>query len=898
VLERLQQNHLKINLEKCIFGNKEVSYLGFTLTPEGIKPSKNKLKVFQTAKAPANAKTIRSFVGLCNFLWTHIKDFAIIAAPLFKLTRKDSGYKGGHLPEAAMNAFINLRKQLISEPVMAFPRLDRQNALITDAATGTADTPGGLGAILTQVDKYGKFYAISFASRQLKDHEKNYSPFLLEAAAAVWGMDHFNEYLKGKKFILYTDHKPLEKLGHLHSKTMNRFQMALLEHNFIIQYKNGSDMPADYLSRLPATTSSANQENIIAAFDPFQTDLPDLQREEPYIQNILYYHKHHQWPRQVSRAEVSYTADLLKRMFHDKDRILWVRLTDYKYPRTALLLPKKYQKEALCKAHNSIFGSHDADLKTYMKISSSYYWPGLFRDVKTHVQTCLTCQQRKRNTIKPTPLQPLPIPERPNWRIHADLFGPMLTADSNKKFILCITDAFTKYAMVTSIQNKNAETVADAIFKECFCKFGILAQIHTDGGKEFVNKLSAEMMELMNVSHTRTLPAHPQCNSQVEVFNKTVKKYLASFVDDTALKWETFLLALALSYNTSYHSKIAMSPFELLFGEKARLPSFPNEDIQKVHYGETTAAERFNLLQKLPKLAHENAAANGQKTKEQYDKNAMPHSFKNGDKVLIANDFDTTKNLKLVPNWKGPGEIIDINDTNARIKFKNKIKVLNVTKLKHFYENVEKSAEKESEANKFNQDFNQHSEKALPDFNDIFNKAHSEGPITRANAKLIKYKDAAQLALMLLKSETDTINSLCDPSDHCGHCESEETYLAESKTLPFQWRQLKLAENCCKQWRLKLMKREAEKINSTQEKCHSNMPECFREPLMRVAYKLLSRDEATFEELTPSEQKLWNSFETDQIYRLLTGESDTVPEFRLFHWYIVDTTDGYCEQPQ
>jgi Integrase zinc binding domain/Integrase core domain len=294
-------------------------------------------------------------------------------------------------------------------------------------------------------------------------------------------------------------------------------------------------------------------------------------------------------------------------MFHDKDNVLWVRLMDYKYPRTALLLPKRYQKEALCEAHSSIFRGHDANLKTYMKILSSYYWPGLFKDVKTHVQTCLTCQQRKCSNLKPMPLHPLPIPERPNWRIHADLFGPMLTADSNKKFVLCITDAFTKYAVVTSIQNKNAETVADTIFKEWFCKFGIPAQIHTDGGKEFVNKLSAEMMELMNVAHTKTSPAHPQCNSQVEVFNKTVKKYLASFVDDTVLDWETFLPALALSYNTSYHSTIATTPFELLFGEKARLPSFPNEDIQKVHYGETSAAERFNLLQKLRKMAHNNA---------------------------------------------------------------------------------------------------------------------------------------------------------------------------------------------------------------------------------------------------------------------------------------------------
>jgi hypothetical protein len=141
---------------------------------------------------------IRSFVGLCNFFRTHIKDFTLIAVPLFRLTRKDLGYKSGPLPDQALQAFYALKKQLTLEPVMAFPKADRQYALITDAAMGTADTPGGLGAILTQVDKEGNFYAISFASRQLKDHKKNYSPFLLEATATVWGMDFFNEYLKGK----------------------------------------------------------------------------------------------------------------------------------------------------------------------------------------------------------------------------------------------------------------------------------------------------------------------------------------------------------------------------------------------------------------------------------------------------------------------------------------------------------------------------------------------------------------------------------------------------------------------------------------------------------------------------------------------------------------------------
>ena len=109
--------------------------------------------------------------------------------------------------------------------------------------------------------------------------------------------------------------------------------------------------------------------------------------------------------------------------------------------------------------------------------------------------------------------------------------------------------------------------MADAIYKDWFTKFGIPAQIHTNLGKEFVNKLSAELFQLLNVHHTKTLPAHPQCNAQVEVFNKTVKKFLQSFVDDTTLNWETFLPALPISYNTSYHSTIGTTRFELLFGE-------------------------------------------------------------------------------------------------------------------------------------------------------------------------------------------------------------------------------------------------------------------------------------------------------------------------------------------
>jgi Reverse transcriptase (RNA-dependent DNA polymerase) len=73
VLMRLYQHHLKINLDKCLFGDKRVSYLGFTLTPEGIKPGEAKLKTIKSAAPPGDVKAIWSFVGLCNFFWNHIQ---------------------------------------------------------------------------------------------------------------------------------------------------------------------------------------------------------------------------------------------------------------------------------------------------------------------------------------------------------------------------------------------------------------------------------------------------------------------------------------------------------------------------------------------------------------------------------------------------------------------------------------------------------------------------------------------------------------------------------------------------------------------------------------------------------------------------------------------------------
>jgi hypothetical protein len=77
-MQRLKENHMNINLNKCFFGNIEASCLGFMSTLRGIKPGKGKLKAVETANIPETKEENKSFLELWNFFRAHIKDFARI----------------------------------------------------------------------------------------------------------------------------------------------------------------------------------------------------------------------------------------------------------------------------------------------------------------------------------------------------------------------------------------------------------------------------------------------------------------------------------------------------------------------------------------------------------------------------------------------------------------------------------------------------------------------------------------------------------------------------------------------------------------------------------------------------------------------------------------------------
>jgi transposase InsO family protein len=93
-----------------------------------------------------------------------------------------------------------------------------------------------------------------------------------------------------------------------------------------------------------------------------------------------------------------------------------------------------------------------------------------------------------------------------------DLFGPLKTSNLGKKYVLCLTDAFTKYAVMIAIDNKEAPTVAKHIFEAWICKFGTPLEFVSDNGKEFCNNLAKELYALLQIKHSTTTPYWPTCH--------------------------------------------------------------------------------------------------------------------------------------------------------------------------------------------------------------------------------------------------------------------------------------------------------------------------------------------------------------------------------------------------
>ena len=672
-LARIRIHGLKINLDKCIFAAPEIQYLGHTISGDGITPGKDKTAAVAKAQPPSTVKQVRSFMGLANYFRSFIPRFAVTAAPMFALTRANSEWEGGTLPSDAFRAFKALRKAITDPPILAYHNPSGKYHLYTDAAQGDANNNGGLGAALMQEDEDGVKRAVGYASRRLQKHEQNYPAFLLELQAAVYGMEFFDTHLRGRQFALYTDHKPLCRLGTVHTKTLNRLQLKMTEMFPEIRHvAGGENSVADFLSRYQGMAVGmidaspyriGKMQELDEELGPIKEECEQRSGDDP----------------SNTPAGTFFQIGKFKRQWCMRQNVLMLRITakekchagQFEEADLRVAVPKVLRPEFIKEAHNHVLAGHYGEYKSLARLSQKFWWPLMSKDVADHVATCHTCQATTNKGKRDDPRrQQLQIPHGPNWRVHVDLFGPNKCADGKKRFVLVMTDAFTKIVALRTIDDKSAPTVAKAMLEGWCYTYGVPKVFVSDQGNEFTNELARAIWKALQIDHRVTTPYHPQCNASAEVFNRTMKRYLAGAIMDagkSTLDWPLYIAPLAFAYNTSVQKAAKETPFSTMFGYDPRVPFWDDNgllDAENTTITNNDHADEFYKHKRAQADTRRRVANNLQHAQEEtartVDKNipSTDEDFKAGDLVWVKIHQSNATNKKFAQTWE-QGTIIE-----------------------------------------------------------------------------------------------------------------------------------------------------------------------------------------------------------------------------------------------
>ena len=264
VFHKFREARLKLKASKCALCQDKVEFLGQIVSADGVATDPKKTEKVANWPVPRSRREVQQFLGLAKYYRRFVQDYARIAKPLHRLTEKNTTFKWTRECE---HSFENLRQNLVSAPVLAFPDCSRPFILDTDASDS------GIGAVLSQVQDDGTECVIAYASRTLSKAERRYCVTRRELLAAIVFIRQFRSYLLGNKFTLRTDHGSLRWLWNFKHPEgqLARWLEKLQEYDFIIEHRQGrKHNNADALSRLPC--NQCGRESHFTETDPTDPD--------------------------------------------------------------------------------------------------------------------------------------------------------------------------------------------------------------------------------------------------------------------------------------------------------------------------------------------------------------------------------------------------------------------------------------------------------------------------------------------------------------------------------------------------------------------------------------------------------------------------------------------------
>jgi hypothetical protein len=247
VIKLLLKGGLVANKEKIEFRKTDIVFLGHKLVGDKIVSEVDNGQAIRDLVELRNVDEVRSFIGTVNYYRMFIDKCASKTEPLSRLLKKKQKFVWEKEQKVA---FQTLKEELLGERILFQPDYSKEFFLESDASNK------GIGVILSQ-EVNGAKMPIMYASRTLSETEQNYSISEKEMLAALWGMEKFQYFLKGREFTLITDHialKALTEKGEIKSARISRWIERIQEFNFNVEYKPGKAIPhVDGLSRLASS---------------------------------------------------------------------------------------------------------------------------------------------------------------------------------------------------------------------------------------------------------------------------------------------------------------------------------------------------------------------------------------------------------------------------------------------------------------------------------------------------------------------------------------------------------------------------------------------------------------------------------------------------------------------
>ena len=318
-----------------------------------------------------------------------------------------------------------------------------------------------------------------FASKSLTDTETRYANIERELLAVVFGIERFHVFLYGSRFVIESDHKPLEMIS-LKNLTaapprLQRMLLRLQGYDFVIKYRPGKEMlVADCLSRQPnKSRSNLIELDVKVCHVQFSTEKLSQLRTAVNQDDVLCRLRDviiHGWPKE--RYELN---SMLRPYWSFRDELSVENGLILKGDR--LVIPSSMQKEILDKVHTS----HQGIIKCQLRAKTCVYWPNINKDIEELIGKCTACQKYKTSQSMES-LHPHEIPTRPWQVVGTDLFH-----FHNSEYLV-VADYYSKFPVIRCIKGHCTASVVVNLTKQIFSEYGCPERIVSDNGPQYDSK--------------------------------------------------------------------------------------------------------------------------------------------------------------------------------------------------------------------------------------------------------------------------------------------------------------------------------------------------------------------------------------------------------------------------